>query len=58
MWMIIQLVLYTPCSILFKEIYFIFLEKKWNMWIPGFGGEELRTYKKSVITDAHRQVRH
>lgn len=28
------------------------------MWIPGFGGEELRTYKKSVTTDAHRQVRH
>lgn len=27
------------------------------MWIPGFGGEELRTYKKSVTTDAHRQVR-
>lgn len=43
---------------LFKQICFIFVEKKWNMWIPGFGGEELRTYKKSVTTDAHRQVRH
>lgn len=26
------------------------------MWIPGFGSEELRPYKKSVTTEAHKQV--
>lgn len=28
------------------------------MWIPGFGGEELRPYKKSATTDAHKQVKY
>lgn len=27
------------------------------MWIPGFGSEDLRPYKKAVVTDAHKQVR-
>ncbi|GBN30974.1 Transcription initiation factor TFIID subunit 12 [Araneus ventricosus] len=31
------------------------LEKDWNMWIPGFGTEELRPYKKSFQTEAHKQ---
>ncbi|GFT61495.1 hypothetical protein NPIL_689921, partial [Nephila pilipes] len=31
------------------------LEKDWNMWIPGFGTEELRPYKKSFTTEAHKQ---
>ncbi|KAG8177881.1 hypothetical protein JTE90_004275 [Oedothorax gibbosus] len=31
------------------------LEKNWNMWIPGFGCEELRPYKKSSMTEAHKQ---
>lgn len=31
------------------------LEKNWNMWIPGFGCEELRPYKKSALTEAHKQ---
>lgn len=26
------------------------------MVIPGFGSEELRPYKKSVATEAHKQV--
>lgn len=24
------------------------LERQWNMWIPGFGSEEIRPYKKSL----------
>jgi len=31
------------------------LQRNWNMWIPGFGGEELRPYKKAPVTDAHKQ---
>lgn len=26
------------------------------MWVPGFGSEDLRPYKKAVVTDAHKQV--
>ena len=32
-------------------------ERCWNMWIPGFGSEELKPYKKSATTEAHKQVR-
>ena len=32
------------------------LEKAWNMWIPGFGSEELKPYKRAPATEAHRQV--
>ncbi|CAI9716908.1 transcription initiation factor TFIID subunit 12-like [Octopus vulgaris] len=31
------------------------LERNWNMWVPGFGSEDLRPYKKAVVTDAHKQ---
>jgi len=31
------------------------LERNWNMWIPGFGSEEIKTFKKSVSTEAHKQ---
>lgn len=31
------------------------LERNWNMWIPGFGTEELRQYKKSATGEAHKQ---
>lgn len=31
------------------------LERQWNMWIPGFGNEELKPYKRAVTTEAHRQ---
>ena len=30
-------------------------ERKWNMWIPGFGTEEIRAYKRSGATEAHKQ---
>uniref|UniRef100_A0AC11EPF9 TATA-box binding protein associated factor 12 n=1 Tax=Ovis aries TaxID=9940 RepID=A0AC11EPF9_SHEEP len=32
------------------------LERQWNMWIPGFGSEEIRPYKKACTTEAHKQV--
>lgn len=31
------------------------LERKWNMWIPGFGTDELRPYKRATVTEAHKQ---
>ncbi|XP_005101363.1 transcription initiation factor TFIID subunit 12 [Aplysia californica] len=33
----------------------LYLERCWNMQIPGFGSEEIRPYKKSVTTEAHKQ---
>lgn len=31
------------------------LERKWNMWIPGFGTDELRPYKRAAVSEAHKQ---
>ncbi|XP_067013106.1 transcription initiation factor TFIID subunit 12 isoform X2 [Anabrus simplex] len=31
------------------------LERHWNMWLPGFGTDELRPYKRAVVTEAHKQ---
>ncbi|XP_062510247.1 transcription initiation factor TFIID subunit 12-like [Corticium candelabrum] len=31
------------------------LENCWNMWIPGFGSDDVRPYQKSATTEAHRQ---
>lgn len=31
------------------------LERQWNMWIPGFGTDELRPYKRAPVTEAHKQ---
>ncbi|XP_072356884.1 transcription initiation factor TFIID subunit 12 isoform X1 [Scyliorhinus torazame] len=31
------------------------LERQWNMWIPGFGSDEIRPYKKACTTEAHKQ---
>ncbi|XP_047508549.1 transcription initiation factor TFIID subunit 12 [Pieris napi] len=31
------------------------LERQWNMWIPGFGNDELRPYKRAPVTEAHKQ---
>eukprot|EP00090_Calanus_glacialis_P026742 TRINITY_DN42040_c0_g1_i1.p1 TRINITY_DN42040_c0_g1~~TRINITY_DN42040_c0_g1_i1.p1 ORF type:complete len:162 (+),score=64.81 TRINITY_DN42040_c0_g1_i1:41-526(+) len=33
----------------------IVLERSWNMWIPGFGTEDIRPYKRSATTEAHKQ---
>lgn len=34
---------------------FVYLERQWNMWIPGFGTDELRPYKRAPVTEAHKQ---
>ncbi|KAG7216893.1 hypothetical protein INR49_001547 [Caranx melampygus] len=31
------------------------LERQWNMWIPGFGSDEIRPFKKACTTEAHKQ---
>ncbi|XP_049782135.1 transcription initiation factor TFIID subunit 12 isoform X1 [Schistocerca cancellata] len=33
----------------------LYLERDWNMWQPGFGMEELRPYKRTAVTEAHKQ---
>ncbi|XP_077978763.1 uncharacterized protein LOC144434182 [Glandiceps talaboti] len=33
----------------------LYLERNWNMWIPGFGSDEVRPYKKAATTEAHKQ---
>lgn len=33
----------------------MFLNRNYNMWTPGFGTDELRPYKRSAMTDAHKQ---
>ncbi len=30
------------------------LERNWNLWIPGFGGEELRVHRRPALTEAHK----
>ncbi|CAH1160242.1 unnamed protein product [Phaedon cochleariae] len=32
-----------------------FLNRNYNMWTPGFGTDELRPYKRSSTTEAHKQ---
>ncbi|KAJ8949793.1 hypothetical protein NQ318_000491 [Aromia moschata] len=32
-----------------------FLNRNYSMWTPGFGTDELRPYKRSLTTDAHKQ---
>jgi len=36
-------------------VFFAFAERQWNMWIPGFGTDELRPYKRAPVTEAHKQ---
>ena len=30
------------------------LERNWNMWIPGFGTEDVKPFKRSATTEAHK----
>lgn len=38
-----------------STIYSFFAERNWHMWLPGFGTEELRPYKRAPTTEAHKQ---
>jgi len=31
------------------------LDRNWNMWIPGYGSDDMRPYKKLPSTESHRQ---
>ncbi|KAG9455064.1 hypothetical protein H6P81_007968 [Aristolochia fimbriata] len=31
------------------------LERNWNMTLPGFGGDEIKSYKKQFTNDVHRE---
>ena len=49
---------FYPNTTLISVIRSVFLctERCWNMWIPGFGSDELRPFKKQATTEAHKQV--
>ncbi|KAJ6407904.1 hypothetical protein OIU84_011251 [Salix udensis] len=31
------------------------LDRNWNMTLPGFGGDEIKSYRKQVINDVHKE---
>lgn len=31
------------------------LERNWNMTLPGFGGDEIKTFKKPFVSDIHKE---
>lgn len=31
------------------------LEKNWNITLPGFGGDEIKNYRKPLSTDIHKE---
>ncbi|KAL0309551.1 UNVERIFIED_CONTAM: Transcription initiation factor TFIID subunit [Sesamum radiatum] len=33
----------------------ILWNQNWNMTLPGFGGDEIKTYKKPIVSDIHRE---
>ncbi len=34
---------------------YLFTERSCNVWMPGFGTDELKPYKRAPVTDAHKQ---
>ena len=36
-----------------KDVQLV-LERNWNMWIPGFGTEDVKPFKRSATTEAHK----
>ena len=37
--------------------FYVFIERNFNLWIPGFSTEDLKPFKKSYATEAHKQVK-
>lgn len=50
-----QLAKHRRSNILDVKDVQLHLDRNWNMWIPGFGSEDLRPYKKAPATEAHKQ---
>ncbi|XP_028836498.1 transcription initiation factor TFIID subunit 12 [Denticeps clupeoides] len=50
-----QLARHRKSTILEVKDVQLHLERQWNMWIPGFGSDEIRPYKKACTTEAHKQ---
>ncbi|XP_065583487.1 transcription initiation factor TFIID subunit 12-like [Artemia franciscana] len=42
-------------NILEAKDLLLHLERNYNMWTPGYGTDELRTFKKAPTAEAHRQ---
>ncbi|KAL3825784.1 hypothetical protein ACJIZ3_021813 [Penstemon smallii] len=42
-------------SILEAKDILLHLERNWNMTLPGFGGDEIKLYKKPFVSDVHRE---
>ena len=51
---------FYPNTTLISVIRWVFqcvcTERCWNMWIPGFGRDELPPFKKQATTETHKQV--
>lgn len=43
-------------ALIHMSCLWLFSERQWNMWIPGFGSDEIRPFKKACTTEAHKQV--
>ncbi|GFP97069.1 transcription initiation factor TFIID subunit 12 [Phtheirospermum japonicum] len=37
------------------QLYPLESERNWNMTLPGFGGDEIKTYKKPTVSEVHRE---
>jgi len=36
-------------------LFILFLERSCNVWVPGFGTDELKAYKRAPTVEAHKQ---
>lgn len=42
-------------NILEAKDILLHLERNWNLTLPGFGGDEIKTYKRPAVNDIHRE---
>jgi transcription initiation factor TFIID subunit 12 len=47
----------SSCFRVSTSFFSLNLERNFNLWIPGFSSDELKPFKKSFATEAHKQVR-
>jgi transcription initiation factor TFIID subunit 12 len=48
-------ILHFICLIKFFILIFKNIERNFNLWIPGFSTDDLKPFKKSFATEAHKQ---